>query len=949
MAKKYQMHVISGTHWDREWRHTAEQSKLRLADLMDGILNVLENEKEYKCFCVDGGMIVIEDYLSIRPENEERVRALIKSKKMIVVNWYTLPETNTVAPEALIRNLLLGHQMSESFGGGMKSGYTATSYGQHSQMPQLYQGFGIDTAIFYRGTNKYTPETPLFKWEGSDGSILDTLRTFDEVTRTNWFFYIHQPVVVGKPAKNLDYKYDRDHDLVHPADMGLYEKAFTALKEDHDFNHDPELLKKALGDIYAQAAPYAMENQILALNMEDNDEPYKLLPQLIKEINAVSDDIEVVQTSMDEYMDTIRGKVKEADLARHKGELRYTTMDFGAFNALLGATHSSRIKIKLFNEKVENNLINLAEPLASFAEAYGKEYPRSNIDRAWSALLKNHAHDSICGAAVDLAHEDMMFNFSIANTVAEEVTNRSMAGLFAQMNTAKDFNRSDFTITLFNTLPYARKQVVPLVIDIPKDAMGAEGVDVGVAVAAAGGLYYDIIDKDGNKLNYKELYREDVKVGVERELDTKAIKFNAKRLRILLEADIPACGYATYALRQRDPVISTIPAIGPNRALIARDKGVLENEFIKVELKADGTYDLTDKATGHKMNKLGYYTDGGEVGSAHASIKPTRDFFVTSLGGNSKITMMESNELRGVFKIELSIEIPAAATLDGSDRTRELVELPITTYLTLRKGAKFVEVKTTLNNQARDHKLWVNFPSGINTDWAVSESAWDIAKRSIKYTQNFDNFEDFYAFQPMQTFVDLSDDKKGMAFMSKGLREYEVQDDAERTLAVTLIRTQRAYMTANANMNVEELDQYIGQHSIGDLTYEYAIYPHKGDWKSGEVFETAYDFKVDVKALQGVTREGTLPSTQSVISITKPGDVYISAIKQAQDGNGTILRLWNATGKAVKETITTSLPVKAAELLRLDERVKEGDVTVKGGKLDVTLAPHKIVTIRLTY
>ena len=72
MSTKYLMHVISGTHWDREWRHTAEQSKLRLADLIDCMIDVLERKSSFKYFCLDGGMIVIEDYLSVRPENRER-------------------------------------------------------------------------------------------------------------------------------------------------------------------------------------------------------------------------------------------------------------------------------------------------------------------------------------------------------------------------------------------------------------------------------------------------------------------------------------------------------------------------------------------------------------------------------------------------------------------------------------------------------------------------------------------------------------------------------------------------------------------------------------------------------------------------------------------------------------------------------------------------------------
>ncbi|MCI8459742.1 MAG: hypothetical protein HFE46_08815 [Clostridia bacterium] len=212
------------------------------------------------------------------------------NKRIFVVNWYTLPETNTVAPEAMVRNLLLGHKMAAESGGGMKSGYTATSYGQLSQLPQLYRGFGIENAIFYCGINKYVL-TPLFDWQAPDGSTISTLRTFDEVTRTNWFFYVH----------------------------------------------GPDVHKKSLDNLLRQTEPYKIGNEILALNMEDND-----------------------------------------------------------------------------------------EPLSSYASAYGKQYPATNLQRAWSALLKNHAHDSICGAAVDRAHEDMMYNFSLAKTVAEECTNRSV-------------------------------------------------------------------------------------------------------------------------------------------------------------------------------------------------------------------------------------------------------------------------------------------------------------------------------------------------------------------------------------------------------------------------------------------------------------------------------------------------------------------------------------------
>jgi mannosylglycerate hydrolase len=944
MGKEYQMHVICGTHWDREWRHTAEQSKLRLVDLMDQIIKVLEENHEYSSFCVDGGTVVIEDYLSIRPENLGRLKKLIKMKKMQIVNWYTLPETNTVAPEALIRNLLLGHRMAEELGGGMKSGYTATSYGQNSQMPQIYRGFGIETAIFYRGTNKHIV-APLYRWEGLDGSRLFALRTFDEVTRTNWFFYVHQPLVLGKPCRDLTYTYRRENDPVHLCDESLYEKAFALLQEDCGFRRDPESLQKALSAIKEQAIPYAIGNHLLAMNMEDNDRPFVLLPQMIAALNDASTDIELVQHSLDEYTDIIVGENRDKDLPLHRGELRYTTVEHGSFNALLGATHSSRVKLKLINERAETNLIHFAEPLAAIAAFYGMEYPRTNLRRAWEALLKNHAHDSICGAAVDLAHEDMLYNFSVAHTVADEVTARSIVSLYKKIDTAREFLRTDHTITLFNTSGMPRTGVVPLIIDLPVFSDGA-GKETGVDGVKTGEAFYDIVDSRGNKREHVELSCEPIRIGVERELDSKAVKFPADRRRILIKAEIPAMGYCTYALRLRAPNYVLHPKIGPDRPLIARENGVLENEHLRARLNSNGTFSIYHKRTGRTTADLHYFTDSGEIGSAHISNQPKRNPIWTSIGSSATITMMETNRLRGIYRVELTLKVPAAATLDGRDRLRQTVEMPIAYWLTLENGCPFLKIKTRLRNEARDHKLCVNFPSDIKTDWVKVESAFAVEKRSILWTDNGDNFEPFYPFQPMQGFVDVNDGRVGLAVLNKGLREYEVKDDAARTIAITLLRTHRAYMTANQDMTPEEYDKYTGLHSFGDLEYRYALYPHSGDWNEGGVLEAAYRFKTDVKAIQGVSREGDLPCVNGFFTIDPADKIVLAALKRAEDGNGIVMRVWNASERIEKAVITTTLPIRSVKILRLDETVVS-DAAIEKGRIAFEAGPHKIITLLL--
>lgn len=945
MEKKI-INLINGTHWDREWRHTAEQSKLRLADLMDGIIDILENKSSYKYFCVDGGTIVIEDYLTVRPEMRERVENLIKAGKMIIVNWYTLPETNTVAPESLVRNLLWGHNMAKSLGGGMSSGYTATSYGQPSQLPQLYKGFNINNAIFYRGTNKHVL-TPLFKWNAPDGSQILTLRTFDEVTRTNWFFYVHGQAVLGKGLKDLTYTYNKDQIPTHMADMKSYEKAFVLLKEDFDYIHDEKVQKKALDDLLNQASPYKIGNEILALNLEDNDEPYRNLPELINDMNKIYEDVEIKQVTMDEYMAKITRLAEEGkyECAIHNGELRYTTMEYNNFNALLGATHSSRIKIKLLNDECENLIMNEAEPLATFASFYGTKYPRTNIDRAWEYLLKCHAHDSICGAAVDRAHDDMMYNFSLVKTVAEEVTNRSVTALYKNINTSLHFTKDDHILTFFNTMPFARNEVVEIVVDTPKGLSMI--TDNGIDGCASGGLFYDIIDNEGNVIEYKELSKDDITIGVEREMDTKAIKFNAERRHILVKVSVPAMGYKTYALRPRAPKFAYHPELMENRKLIARSNGTLENDYLKVTINFNGTFDIFDKVNNRLMPGQHYFTDSGEVGSAHVSNTTKTNCIYTSLGSNATIDMLETSTLRGVYRVTINFTVPADASINGHDRSREMKTLKITSILTLDKDAKYLKVKTSFVNDVRDHKLSVNFPSYINdAKEATSESAWDVANRTINWRDHKDNFEGFFPFQPMQNFVDISDGKIGFAFMSKGLREYEVEDDEIRTLKITLIRTQRAYMTANSAMTKEELDKYTGQHSFGKMEYEYAIYPHTGNYVDASLYETAYAFKVDIKAIQGVAYEGVLPDEYSFVSFDKPEVLMTSCIKEADNKEDSIIRIWNKFDYTSDVEMTINLDVSKVYSVKLNEE-EMSELKITNNKVKLHLEPKKIITLKL--
>src|SRR5687768_9073271 len=73
------VHVVSHTHWDREWYHPAERFRQRLVALIDELLEDLPGEGQ--CFLLDGQTVVVEDYLEIRPERASDLAAALRAGK----------------------------------------------------------------------------------------------------------------------------------------------------------------------------------------------------------------------------------------------------------------------------------------------------------------------------------------------------------------------------------------------------------------------------------------------------------------------------------------------------------------------------------------------------------------------------------------------------------------------------------------------------------------------------------------------------------------------------------------------------------------------------------------------------------------------------------------------------------------------------------------------------
>ena len=154
-----ELHIIPHTHWDREWYMSFEEHRYHLVELLDTLIETMEQNPDYRYFHLDGQMIVLDDYLEIKPYMRERLLRLIRDGRIQVGPFYMLQDEFLISGEANVRNVLYGFKKSREYGvEPVKIGYFPDTFGNISQMPQILNGFDIYEAVVGRGLNEMSAD-----------------------------------------------------------------------------------------------------------------------------------------------------------------------------------------------------------------------------------------------------------------------------------------------------------------------------------------------------------------------------------------------------------------------------------------------------------------------------------------------------------------------------------------------------------------------------------------------------------------------------------------------------------------------------------------------------------------------------------------------------------------------------------------------------------------------
>ncbi len=406
--------VYYHTHWDREWYMPFRAYQLRLAQVVDEVLERLETGA-LPCFMLDGQTVVLDDYLELRPQNRPRLEALIREGRLSIGPWFVAPDEFLVSGESLIRNLARGMRTAEAWGCHQFTGYLPDTFGHAADMPMLLSKLGIGSAMVWRGVN---PERSLFWWQSPNGNRLPTLH--------------------------------------------LTEGYFQMALDDWELS-EPQRREALLATEARLRAATSPGLPILWPQGADHMGPVPPAGRAL--LRACFPQAQ--ETTPEKFMAAL---APDEDWPVIEGELADNASAF-----LLPGVYSARLYLKQANRKLEHRLVHQLEPLLAMAQtllppARRPAYPAQELDMAWRLLNLNQPHDSICGCSVDAVHRENEGRFDQVTQLAD--------GLQAQAQAALSRVGAPGDWVIFNTGDRPYTGVVPVTLDRHTEAALPAGMQL---------------------------------------------------------------------------------------------------------------------------------------------------------------------------------------------------------------------------------------------------------------------------------------------------------------------------------------------------------------------------------------------------------------------------------------------------------------------------------------
>lgn len=537
-----ELHVVTHTHWDREWYRTAESFRQRLVRLVDELLDAPPTAPA--SFLLDGQAIVLEDYLAIRPERAAELSRLLKDGRLEAGPWYVLADELIPGAEALVRNLLHGREGVRRLRGEPPPVlYCPDSFGHPAILPDLAHGFGYPLIVLWRGFGgRRSPHTDLAKWRGAGGA---------------------SAAVYHLPPDGYEFGSSL------PVDADGAEARWKHIEYVMD--------------------PRSATGVALLLNGADHHARQTGLSVALRALATRAAPTRVVATSLTAASRALVDSSARVTLPEIAGELR----DSYGYTWTLQGTLGTRAAQKRRNACAERSLVHDVEPWIALSPGGGDSAARALLDAAWKSLLRSHPHDTLCGTSIDAVAAAFGARLAIVEVESTGLRDDAVARLLEHDAERARESTGEWqpAVAIRNRVARPRGGVVEL-------ALQATVASIAVGPGSA--------TRQGVKLPAKEWNVDGVPLQVLSQSSGRALTESRRaypKADHILEARAlgwlsPLGGYEVRTISHAAG--QAMPIANP----VAVTESALDNGLVRVEVDVEGSVTFIDLTSGRRMEDL---------------------------------------------------------------------------------------------------------------------------------------------------------------------------------------------------------------------------------------------------------------------------------------------------------------------------------------------------------
>ncbi|WP_336990650.1 glycoside hydrolase family 38 C-terminal domain-containing protein [Bacillus infantis] len=532
------------------------------------------------------------------------------------------------------------------------------------------------------------------------------------------------------------------------------------------------------------SSPYLTFGKALVMNGADHTFTAPDLQERIKGLEEQNPGIKFKQSLMSEFIESYKGEEPEGEI---HGEQRDPSKIF-----ILPGVLSTRTYLKNQNQMCEDQAIGVMEALNVWTNASSRS--EHFMEYVWKLILQNQPHDSICGCSVDEVHDEMETRSKKVLGAIRQFSRDTLNGLYPFE--FLDSKKENPYLYLINSTPIADIYPVRAAVRVPAqlDRGSIELYQDDAAIA------FDIISREQREEFLHDIlaephYGEYVVYEVAYEMPFDGAEIKRVKIELVEKESFTAQEV------QADSI---------------------ENDYYKVEWDQHGLI-ITDLETGTVHHDQHQFLSSLDAGDTYNYSPPVND--VESRAVLARVREITKGDTFQSAVLEYEMTLPASLNDSRTGAGADTVVNMMTTIVTLNKGRRTIDFKTTVENRARDQKLRVGFAAG-RADYSYGDTAFDLIKRETIREKNFDmpkNKEAVMNQYPSYSSAMANEHQ----LVHRGLQEFEVDDfEGNDMIFLTMIRSvgwlSRRDLRTRGNGAGPGFETP-GAQCIGTYEFEYAL------------------------------------------------------------------------------------------------------------------------------